>query len=282
MIKLRLNKFYAVACLFVALLIVPHSHGSNFEKSLDNILMLSGLTDQVEQLPELMKLGMQESRGQSSALPDSVNALLIASIDQTILSAEIIEMIKGSLRDYLSVEDIEQLLKWYESDLGKKITSLEANSSSVETDKNILALEEELLANTERLAFAKRFDQLLGATDMNIELQKHSSIAIFSALMTASNPDDAVDMAPIVKKIETLSEQSRPVIEKDVILSFIYTYQDIDTSKLKQYEDFLNQESSRKFNTMVVKSMGTAIEKSISKWATSLASIFQHKGATAL
>ncbi len=79
-----------------------------------------------------------------------------------------------------------------------------------------------------------------------------------------------------------MSDASRPVIKNDIMLAIIYAYQDIETKKLEKYESFLNEESTKKFNRIVVKSMSTAIELSISKWATSLASIFQHKGATAL
>ena len=49
-------------------------------------------------------------------------------------------------------KDAEQLLKWYESDLGKKITSAEASSSSSDAYDKILASEAQLLANTDRLA----------------------------------------------------------------------------------------------------------------------------------
>ena len=179
-------------------------------------------------------------------------------------------------------KDAEQLLKWYESDLGKKITSAEASSSSSDAYDKILASEAQLLANTDRLAFAKRFDELLGATDMNIELQKHSSIAIFSALMTAAQPDKPVDISLFIDQIDALSAQSRPIIEKDVMLSFVYAYQNIKTNQLEEYETFLNKTTTKKFNNMVKKSMSTAMETSISKWATSLASIFQHKGAKVL
>lgn len=282
MINARFKPFYFFICIFIAVMIAPPSHGSVSDQSLVKILMLSGLTDQIEQFPELIKLGMQEMKDQGSTLSDSAYALVIASIDQTILPSEINSTVKDALRDDLSKKDAKQLLKWYESDLGKKITYVEASNSSADAYNKMLASEAELLANTDRLAFAKRFDELLGATDMNIELQKHSSVAIFSALMTAAQPDKVVDISPFIDQIDALSEQSRAIVEKDVILSFIYAYQDIKMNNLEQYETFLNETSTKKFNNIVRKSMSVAIEKSISKWATSLASIFQHKGAKAL
>lgn len=282
MIKTQFKSLYFLVFIFIAVLIASPSHGNVSEKSLKKILILSGLTDQIEQFPELIKLGMQEMKDQGSTFSDSAYALVIASIDQTILPSEINGTVKAALRDELSKKDAKQLLKWYESDLGKKITSAEASSSSADAYNKMLASEAQLLANTDRLAFAKRFDELLGATDMNVELQKLSSIAIFSALMTAAQPDKPVDILPFIDQIDALAEQSRSIVEKDVMLSFIYTYQDIKIHKLEQYEAFLNETSTKKFNATVKESMSAAIESSISKWATSLASIFQHKGAKAL
>ena len=282
MVKFQFKYLYFMVCIVIAILIAPYSYGSASIKSLDKLLVLSGLTDQIEQFPKLMKEGMQGAKGESSSLSDSAYTLILASIDQTILPSAIIVIVREALSIELSSTGAEQLLKWYESDLGRQITQAEADSSTADADNKILALESQLLANTERLGFAQSFDQLLGATDMNVELQKHSSVAIFSAMMTVAHPEQIVDISSFVDQIEALSEASRPVIKNDIMLAIIYAYQDIETKKLEKYESFLNEESSKKFNSIVVKSMSTAIELSISKWATSLASIFQHKGATAL
>jgi hypothetical protein len=245
MIKLPLKNFHLVMCFVIGILITPTSYASASEKSLDELIVLSGLRGQIEQ-------------------------------------SEILVMVKGALAIELSSADVEQLLSWYASDLGRQITQAEANSSTADADSKILALESQLLTNTERLDFAQRFDQLLGATDMNIELQKHSSVAIFSAMMTATHPQQVIDISPFLDQIETLSEQSRPVIEKDILLAFIYAYQDIETKELIRYENFLNEVKSKEFNRIVVKSLSAAIELSISKWSRSLVSIFQHKNITVL
>jgi hypothetical protein len=142
-------------------------------------------------------------------------------------------MVKAALAIELSSADVEQLLSWYVyvSDLGRQITQAEANSSTADANSKILALKSKLLTNTERLDFAQRFDQLLGASDMNIELQKHSSVAIFSAMMTAAHPQQVIGISLFLDQIAALSEQSRPVIEKNILLAFIYAYQDIETKR---------------------------------------------------
>jgi hypothetical protein len=171
-------------------------------------------------------------------------------------------MVKEALSIKLSSTDAEQLLRWYKFDLSLQITQAQADSSTADAHHRILALKSQLLANTERLSFAQRFDQLLGATDMNIELQKHSNVPLFSAMMTAAHPEQVVDISPVIDQIEALPEASRSVIENDIIRAFIYAYEDVETKNLEQHQSVLNEESSKKFNRIVVKSMSTTIEVS--------------------
>jgi hypothetical protein len=60
LIKSQLKAFYFIVLVVIAIMIASPSYGSVSKKSHNKILMLSGLTDQIEQFPELIKLGMQE------------------------------------------------------------------------------------------------------------------------------------------------------------------------------------------------------------------------------
>ncbi len=252
------------------------------EKSLDKILQGSGLAAQIEQFPELIKVGMEEARGQEGALPAFAYDLILASIDQTILASDILSGIRSSLRDEISQDEANELIKWYGSPLGKKISEAETKAANPEVYNEIAATEEQLLKDTQRLESAKRFDDLLNATAMNTDIQKHTSIAIFSAVMTAREPDKEVDVAPFSAYLDSVAEQTKETIYKDILLSFIYSYKDIPLDELTVYEKFLNKKPSKNFNRVIVESMSREIENSITKWATSLTSILKRKGAAAI
>lgn len=283
---LRQNRM--LVCYLWLLLLVPISlpvYASTekiSEESLDKILHGSGLVTQIEQFPELIKAGMEEARGQEGALPEFAYDLILASIDQTILAADILSGIQASLRDSITQDDARQLIKWYESPLGKKVSRAEMLAATPDTYDEIVAIEKQLLENTERLESAKRFDDLLNATTMNTSIQKYTSIAMFSAVMTARNPNEAVNIAPFKAYLDSIEGQTRETIKKDILLSFIYSYKDIPFEELTLYEDFLNTQGAKNFNRVVVKSMRREIENAIGKWAMSLTSILRRKGATTL
>jgi hypothetical protein len=58
MIKAQLKAFYSIVLIVIAIMIASPSYGSVSKISHNKILMLSGLTDQIEQFPKLIKLGM--------------------------------------------------------------------------------------------------------------------------------------------------------------------------------------------------------------------------------
>jgi hypothetical protein len=58
LIKSQLKVIYFIVLIVIAIMIASPSYGSVSKMSHNKILMLSGLTDQIEQFPKLIKLGM--------------------------------------------------------------------------------------------------------------------------------------------------------------------------------------------------------------------------------
>ena len=123
----------------VWLLIVLFSSASFAEvsdKSIDKILDLSGLTVQVAQFPGLIKTGMSLAMQQGEPLPE-INTML-KMVDETVLVSEILQGIRASLKSSLNENEAQQLLVWYESDIGKEITAAEEKASTPDAVKQIM------------------------------------------------------------------------------------------------------------------------------------------------
>ncbi|MDE1465567.1 DUF2059 domain-containing protein [Spartinivicinus poritis] len=265
--------------LIISFWISSISYSDVTGESLDKILILSGLTKQVEQFPGLVKAGMAQARqqDQGTSIPDSEYKLILSSVDKTIASTEIVEKIRIALMQSLNETDAQQLLSWYESDLGKEITKAEESASTPEEFQKMMAASGSLMENTDRVEFAKRLDKLLGATDMTLDFQLYSNLAVYSAIMTAMQPDTALDIEPFKAQMAALKEQMRTTAEKMVIISYVYSYRDIGVEKLKKYEAFLNAPVTMKFNKIIKDSMKQGLELSITNWAASMAQIVKLK-----
>lgn len=249
----------------------PISSAYVSDESIDKLLDLSGLTNQVGQFPGLIKTGVEQAKQQGSPITDGEYSVIVNSIDKSILASEIIEGIRTAVKSSIGEKELQQLLVWYESDLGKEITLAEENASTPQAYQQMMQSAQSLLQNTERVEFANRLDMLLGATDMTMDLQRSTGIAVYSAVMTVMQPDTPVNIDAFEAQMDAASEQTRAAIKQVVNISYVYSYQDIEVTKLKKYESFLNDGTTQKFNKTIMESMSKGLESSISNFANELA-----------
>lgn len=272
MIKFQ-SKLLLVAALFLSSL----SYAGVSDETINRLLDLSGLTVQINQFPSLIKAGMDQAKQQGTPLPDDEFSLLVNSANDSIIPSEIIDQIKVALKKTMNEKEANKLLAWYESDLGKHITHAEEGASTYEGYQQMMQSAQTLLENTGRVEFANRIDVLMGATDMSMEIQEHTNIAVYSAIMTAIQPDAPLNIEPFKAQMDATSEQTRASVKQMVTLSYVYSYRDIATDSLKKYEAFLNEPATIKFNKTIIESMNRGLESSISKWADALAQLFKNK-----
>lgn len=250
---------------------------STKENNLDKLFLLSGITKQVSELPGLVKTGFIQGVQQGTAISENEISLMLESADKTILPSVILDEIKYSLEKSLSNEDIESLLKWYESDIGESITAAEEKASTPEAYQQMMNSAQQLLENTKRVEVAARLDELLGATDMTMEIQKFSGVAIYSAIVTAMAPDQELNIDAYKSQMAAVEPQMRANIQQLVIVSFVYSYQQIDDDSLAKYETFLNRSVTKNFNNSTIKGLSRGFEKVVANWANDIAAILKNK-----
>jgi len=273
---MTLHRKFLLAIVLLAL--APLSRAAPSDADIDRILELSGITGQVRQFPELIKSGMKQAQLDGELISKSAFDTMLIRTDDTILPAEILAEVRAGLRESLGEDDIGELLDWYRSDLGREITALEEKAGSPEAFERMAEQAPALLADTERVEFARRVDELVGATDLTLSIQEYTGIAVFSAITLALRPDTAYqEIQQFREQMASLRPQFREPTERMVIVSFVYTYLPLDERKLARYEAFLTRPVTARFNSVVVAGLGRGLGKSIDKWSTALAQIFANK-----
>ena len=242
---------------------------------IDRLLKLSGISAQVEQFPELIKQGMREARLSGELISEKDFSTLLIRTDDTILPEEIIDEVRTELRHTLNEEDVDNLLAWYRSDLGREITELERQAGSQEAFEEMSQQAPQLLANEERVEFARRVDGIVGATDLTMSIHEYTGIAVFSALTLALRPDTAFEeIQHFREQMAELRPQMREPTERMVTVSFVYTYLPLNSGELEKFERFLSRPDTTRFNRAVTRGLGRGLGMSIDKWADALAKIF--------
>ena len=248
------------------------------DSDIDRLLKLSGIVAQVEQFPELIKQGMREAQLTGDLISESDFSALLIRTDDTILPEEIVAEVRAALRETLTEEDLRNLLAWYRSDLGREIAELEERAGSAEAFESMAEQASELLANAERVEFARRVDRIVGATDLTMSIHEYTGIAVFSAITLALRPQSALEeIQQFREQMAALRPQIREPTERMVIVSFVYTYLPLGAHELDSFERFLSRPETTRFNQTVVRGLGRGLGRSIDKWAEALAKIFANQ-----
>lgn len=231
----------------------------------DRVLQLSGLNRQVPQLPGLFQAGLEQAKEQGAPIPDEIHQVMLDSIEESISPSRILGEIGDALKTALTDEEMERLIDWYESDLGKRITQGEENASTPEAYREIVADIPSLLADRERVAFAERLDALLGSTDAALKIQAYRGLVSYTAVAAALYPDQPFDMDQYAAELGQQVEQVRPAVKRIVTATTVYAYRDVGMAELREYEDFLRTDAAA-FNRTVQESMMRGLEHAIGEW----------------
>lgn len=247
--------------------------GKASDKSVNQLMSISGISKQVEQLPAAVVGGLQQAQQQGSPIPQKEFNDLAGAMKSAFAPKAINNTIKAEVKKQLTDKDAKQLLSWYNSELGKKITKAEEKASSPEAAQQMAAQAQALMADQERVQLASKIAGLVNAADMAVDLQKHTSKAVFGAISAAMNPGQKIDMSAIEAQLAANEPQIRANMQQLIVLSLLYSHQELSSKEIQQYLKFLEQPATKKFNNAVVKAMGVALTHSVDKMAKAMADI---------
>lgn len=247
------------------------SHANERDRQLAELMALSGLNEQVAQIPESLKAGFMQAQQQGTPISEAAFQAMMRSTDRSIVAEDILAAIQASLASKLSYDDVQTLLRWYRSDLGREITEAERRAAQPSAYGDMMRQAKTLYGDSRRVKFAEKLDKLFGATDMVMELQKFTGVAVFSAMMMGTQPGAAMDLSVFEERIATEIEASRPAVEQGIVLSYLYSYRNLDMAKLETYAQFLREPEARRFYTTILESMNDALRNGIADLARDMA-----------
>lgn len=250
--------------------------------SLDKVLMLSGISEQVGAFPAVVKASVEGAKMQARAqkrtsLTDEDFDALKEAMGEAFQPAPILKATSDEIRRKVSEADAKKLIAWFESDLGKKITQAEVDATTPEARKDLAKEAQALLADKQRMAYAARLDKLLHATDETLKFQERSVVALYTAVAARMNPDQKVDTKAYRKQIHAALQKSRARFEQATQLGFAFTYRKMEMAELNKYAKFLQQPSTRRFNDAARIGMMKGIDHAVQQVAGNIAEMRKKK-----
>lgn len=219
---------------------------------IQDLMVKSGIKEQVEQLPKLVVYGIDQAIKQSSRpIPADVAAKLKQAAASSFRADAILDNVRQSIDKNLSRYDIEAILHWLTSPAGDKITRLEVAATSPGAYESKNSMKEELLKDTARVKRIRRLDAAVRVTEASVDLMMNIQIAVASSLAAAVAPGDLTLVDQFAKAVQSERNEMVSVMKEETVVSMLSTYRTLKDDEIESYIDFATSEIGSRYHDVV-------------------------------
>jgi hypothetical protein len=255
-------------------------------KLASRIVQESGIAKQNETLTGMILASFEEKYEEAGAPKTKEADEILTKYSDVIRLAtqpeRINEYIKGNLASNMTLPELEQVLKWYKTPLGKKISEIEYNSFAEKRDHvNMLRLALRLTRyqSATRANLFARLDEATSSTELMIELQTNLIVQnqILDLILSGSKK---VNQASIDKIITDYKDDIDPYLDifssHYVFAGFSYTYRGLTIAELEKYIAFSETDAGRHFYSLLRKKSNLVLLDSNKKILTSIVRVMNN------
>jgi arsenate reductase-like glutaredoxin family protein len=247
------------------------------QQDLEGLLEISGVTSDINSFPDLFTNAIKELKTQNNNISDEQFSKLLLLTEQSFPPPVFIESINKQLQMGLNKDDLNSLMAWYRSPLGREITSAEEAASSDEAYEAMAKNAQNLLANKRLVERAKQIDLAMNASQLLFTITKNSGVAMYAATNKINEPTANINVTDFTAVIEAQKQEMLDSIQNQIVLMISYSLQSIEDDKIQQYVAFLNSASAKKFVNATLTGLDKAFESSIYQFVDDLGAMFQEQ-----
>jgi predicted Zn finger-like uncharacterized protein len=233
------------------------------------ILAESGIARQNNSLTEAVIASFEEKYeevGPSEAAADDQKLSRFKDVIRLATNPDRINAyIKTHLAASLSIPELEQIVQWYKSPLGKKIAGMEYSTYAEkreQAEKLRLAFNLTRYQSSTRADLFARLDEATTSTEAMVELQTHLIVQNQILDMVLSNSKE-LDQASIDKIISNFKSDIDPYLDifaaQLVFAGFVYTYRALSETELEAFLAFSETEAAKNYYSILNKKSNTVL-----------------------
>ena len=227
-------------------------------------LELSGVKRQIKQSFESVDRTIDE---RLAAEKEKLDPKMKENLSQVMKESYAVGIIYGNFeKNFLKLTDektLIEVIKWYQTTLGKKISDLEVQASTEEATQEMQKYAASLQQNQPkpaRIKLVQQIDQHSNGTEMAVDIIVGIVKGIVIGLDTALPEDQRSNLREIEKQIKDIKVQTRKVIQNVVLVGYLFTYRSLSDEVLQYYVQFLSSTHGRKFTGDVAKALTDAFQ----------------------
>lgn len=261
-------KKWLASCFFITVLLSSPAHGGadpRTEGLVDTIIRQERLEHELAQLPETLSILTSTNffAADSPQEKKRKRDMLISAFDP----AAALRQVKEYFLAQGDTGTFEQVAAWIDSPIGKKISAVEAESETFESQANELLFFSRLDSAPPSAARVDKIRAIVAASgelDMFLRLLDGLARNVPGKEMTGEEP----------AKVRERIERSGPVLtgelRQEAFLDALYTYRSVSDEELDDYVRFLRSDACQRFFRLAIEATGRAFDSFLERYMKAL------------
>lgn len=238
------------------------SSGQPDKKTLTKKIMeKSGINDQVRQLPMIASSFLSQSKG--TLRPEIFSALQSETM-KAWDPERILRGISDQVEKNLDIKNMEEVLAWLDSDLGKKITAVEKASTTPGIMQAIAEYGNSLKKTPpekKRMDLAQRLIEAVNSTKTLVEMKISMTLAVLTAINPSLPKEKQADLNAIRKQLKELRPKMEEETRTQEMQEKLYIYRTIKDEQLQRYVEFAESESGKRYHGVAIAAFLDGMER---------------------
>ena len=260
---------------FIALFFFAVTQSVSAEDLAYRLYKESGLQIQLQSIPGAFDQGLNQY---GANIPQKQRNDIIEIGKESFHEPSMAKVITSHLGKKLNKDELKKLLDWHATDLAKKITQIENDTATPEGQQKLMAYMQSLSTTPPSESYVKQIQQLtmaVKAVDVATELAANMQFSMGAALALASAKGEQVNLQLISDEVEKSKPQLQQQLAQIIMVSMLYTYQNLTEQELKAYIDFVSGPLGSKFYDAVYAGLDEAFIRVGKEYGKALAKYFE-------
>jgi hypothetical protein len=235
------------------LVIAGAAQAQDAAKLAQRLVQMSGLEVQLRSVPKGFEEQMTALKGK---VPDDL-LFALADAGKVAYQPEMMaKEIATTLATTLKPAEMQKVIAWLETDVGRRVTIAEETSSSTMDEKSLARYAEATKAkppSAQRQKLIQDLVEVTNSVDFGATLMEGTTLGLAIGMDSTQPVEKRVGAALLKKQIEKVmpKQQVKAVLRESMPGIYAYTYREVSDSDLKSYLAILRSEDGKRVNDAI-------------------------------
>ena len=245
----------------------------------DRVFNQSGIRLQIEQLPGHLLAGLGEETESSQPVPDGFHEAARLAAAEAFEVQNLVARVRTGLGESLDDADLRYVLAWLESEIGRRVTRLEAAANHPDRQHEIVQFAATLASNpppAKRVQSVRALDQAARISESTMEATLGVQLAVATAIAASLPADQRSPVQMLAEMLDASRPRLVPLLQSQVRLLLLFTYQSLSDTELLAYLAFCQSPVGQRYNQALFQGLESAMIESAFRFGDVLTRILRH------